>query len=297
MSYHLRGRGLGIGPPPVNPLDAWVAAGTAACMSAAGQVDSNCVALHAAASAKYQADLAAWTAQKGLEDCLAGVAASGLDAATKASMTCDCNGAYQIRIHNGDPSYGNPNCWPGKGGAARYPTITFVNPAQPGPVLPAPVTTSAPPVTVSAQALRPGTLSFATSRGSNQMQVGDTWTATITGATPNTAVSVLGSGPGGPLAGQLGATDSSGNFSKSGTVTAAEIGNWSETWMVGSATAGSVAFSVVAAPAGAPSPSPAGAAPAPAPAAGFSLSSVPTWGWALAGLGLVLAFGGGGRGR
>jgi hypothetical protein len=92
--------------------------------------------------------------------------------------------------------------------------------------------------------------------------VGDTWNITITGA-PNSPVYVGGSQNGVNFATyQIGSTDSSGKYSLSGTMGQANIGQWFEDWYVGGTVsgntvyqgdlAGSVNFSVAAAPATTP---------------------------------------------
>ncbi len=147
----------------------------------------------------------------------------------------------------------------------------------------------------TAVAARGGSLSFSTSRGSAALRPGDTWRVSITGASPNTQVSVQGGKNGARDIAAMGVTDSSGNFSVSGTITADQLGAWSETWSVGSAVSGSFAFTVAAGDGG----SPVGgldviAGLLPASVGGFS---IPWWGW-LAGAGAaVFAFSGGGRGR
>lgn len=157
---------------------------------------------------------------------------------------------------------------------------------------------------------RGGQLSFTTSRGGNALQVGDTWLVAITGATPNSPVTVSGSMPGGSFSGtSMGSTDSNGNFSKSGSVGTGEIGSWSEQWAVGGVSSGSVSFTVSAVPAAAPrsvAPAPgvqtAGGTAVLVPTGGatlpggFDLSKIPMWGWAVAAGAALLAFGGG-RGR
>lgn len=89
--------------------------------------------------------------------------------------------------------------------------------------------------------------SFTSSGGnSSQLQVGDSWTITITGAMPNSAVTVNGTKNGGSFGVVAeGATDSSGNFSKSATVGSGDIGTWQEVWSVGSTNVGAIMFSVV----------------------------------------------------
>jgi len=178
-------------------------------------------------------------------------------------------------------------------------------PAPPSPYtvlgLPAPAAAAPPP----AAPISGGRLAFTSSRGSNSLQVGDTWLVSITGASPNMPVTVSGSMPSGAFSGSaMGSTDGAGNFSKAGAVSAADIGNWAENWAVGGVSSGAVSFSVSAKPA--PVPGVVLPAPAPAPApggstlvlpvvAGFDLGSIPWWGWAGAAGLAFLAFGKGGR--
>jgi hypothetical protein len=101
------------------------------------------------------------------------------------------------------------------------------------------------------------TVSFQGSRAGLTFQPGDTWQITITGGAPNTLVSVTGVHNGATATNQMGTTDQNGNFSLSGTFDTSVIGNWSETWYVGTQTAGTFQFSVVAgnsAPAGTGTP-------------------------------------------
>ena len=147
-----------------------------------------------------------------------------------------------------------------------------------------------------------GKMIFTSSRGgTNVFQVGDTWQVQITGASPNSPVTVSGSMPGGTFSGtSMGSTDNSGNFSKSGTFDTSTVGSWQETWAVGGAQSGTVSFTVAAAttPAGQTIITSSGAPAAGSAAtgsssgsstgstssttiAGFDLSSIPWWGWAI----------------
>jgi len=158
---------------------------------------------------------------------------------------------------------------------------------------------------VTPVAARPGQLYFTTSRGGTSLQVGDSWTVKITGATPGQQVVVRGGKNGQSDMTPMGTIDANGNFSLSGTISADQVGSWSETWLVGPASAGSFSFTV-AAPAVAKTPAgqviinssgvqqPAGGFPSLL--SGFDLSSIPWWGWVGAGAVVLFAFGGG-RGR
>ena len=142
-----------------------------------------------------------------------------------------------------------------------------------------------------------GKLIFTSSRGgTNAFQVGDTWQVQITGATPNSPVTVSGSMPGSTFSGtSMGSTDNSGNFSKSGTFDTSTVGSWQETWAVGGAQSGTISFTVAAAttPAGqtiitssgatggTATGSTSGSTTSSTTTAGFDLSSIPWWGWAI----------------
>jgi hypothetical protein len=114
------------------------------------------------------------------------------------------------------------------------------------------------------------TLVFTTSRGTNSLLVGDTWQIVISGAAPNTPVSVTGNSCGACTDStntNMGATDGNGSFILGGTIAAGSIGVWAQQWMVGSQSVGHVAFTVAAGLPSAPPP----AAPPPgsgAPPAG-----------------------------
>ncbi len=176
-------------------------------------------------------------------------------------------------------------------------------------------------------------LAFTTSRGSGLTQdlhPGDTWTISITGAAPNAAVTVSGTTPGGSFSGsQMGMTDGNGNWSKSGTTSAGEVGTWVEHWMVNGQDAGTIVQHISVAGDPPPPPPPADphhtrtrrtwdppaaptmpatvaaptiqyflSAPSQAPAAvqdsgsSFSIGEVPWWGWAAAAGVAVFALGG-----
>lgn len=144
------------------------------------------------------------------------------------------------------------------------------------------------------------------SRPGSPLQVGDKWALKITGA-PNGAV-VGTATHNGISAGStnFGNTDSTGQQTLTGQMTADTIGTWVESWTVAGGPAASLQFTVVAAPAApAPAPSPGnttgggGSTPTdtttgtlpPATSttvAGFSLSNIP--GWALAAAGIAAAF-------
>jgi len=103
------------------------------------------------------------------------------------------------------------------------------------------------------------TVSFQGSRAGSTFQPGDQWSISITGGAPNTIVTVNGVHNGASAVNQMGNTDQNGNFSLSGTFDTSVIGNWSETWYVGTQTAGTFTFSVIAGnstPAGTGTPTP-----------------------------------------
>jgi hypothetical protein len=166
---------------------------------------------------------------------------------------------------------------------------------------------TANPVVPAAPAASGGHVTFTSSRGSNALQVGDTWLVSITGATPNSPVSVNAGGS----TTQMGTTDANGNFSLSGTARTQDIGPWNELWSVGGLNSGAFQFTISApasgstaagaaagsSPAGSStSGSAAGASSSSTVIGGFDLSSIPTWGWlAAAGVAAFFMFGKGGR--
>lgn len=155
----------------------------------------------------------------------------------------------------------------------------------------------------SAVGISGGQLSFTTSRGGTTLYPGDTWVIRIAGASPNQQVTVKGGQGGAQSVAVMGTTDGSGNFSKSGTITADQVGAWSEAWSVGSALSGSFTFTVQGAPATTPSGAviinssgpPAGSgvpASVSSLVSGLDLPAVPVWGWLALGGVLLFAFGG-----
>jgi hypothetical protein len=174
----------------------------------------------------------------------------------------------------------------------------------------APVTAPVTPPPVNQVRQSGGRVTFTSSRGTNDLQIGDTWLVAITGATPNAPVMVNAGGS----TTQMGTTDSNGNFSLAGTARSADVGTWNEMWTVGGQPSGSFAFTVAAPPSavqtttqtpvttptipGAPlQPSTsAGASASSMVIGGFDLSAIPIWAWAGAAAVALLAFGGG-RGR
>ena len=150
-----------------------------------------------------------------------------------------------------------------------------------------------------------GHVTFTSSRGSNALQVGDTWLVSITGATPNAPVTATV----GSSTSSMGTTDGSGNFSLAGTARSQDVGTWNESWAVAGVPSGAFAFTVSA-----PSsqngdiPTPVlptvpvtlqtsgSAASSSTVIGGFDLSTIPTWGWlAAAGVAAFFMFGKGGR--
>src|SRR5712671_1392598 len=84
----------------------------------------------------------------------------------------------------------------------------------------------------------------------NVWRVGESWVIQVTGPASQ-AVFVQGGQNGAMITTQMGATDSTGKFSLSGTMTADQIGHWTERWWIGDAAPASLAqfsFEVLAAP-------------------------------------------------
>ena len=103
-----------------------------------------------------------------------------------------------------------------------------------------------------------------TSRPGQSLQVGDSWKISITGmpGSPVTAASVQNGASLGTS--NYGSTDSSGNFSLTGTADASTVGNWSESWAVAGVAGPTLNFTVSAAAAASGGPPSGGSAGAPA---------------------------------
>lgn len=144
------------------------------------------------------------------------------------------------------------------------------SPVYSQPQNPAAVLASAPsPVSAASRSYSPQ-LSFQTSAGGNSLSVGDTWTISITGAPPNSPVSVTGNTAGNKndsITTPMGSTDGNGNFSLQGRAGPGDVGIWAETWSVGGQTVGSFAFTVSATTPAPPAGSGATPPPAPSPSA------------------------------
>lgn len=149
-----------------------------------------------------------------------------------------------------------------------------------------------------------GSVAFTTSRGGSSFYPGDTWKVKISGATPGGQVQGGGGNNGVNTSTPYGPTDSNGNWERSGTFSANDVGQWQETWSVGGVPSGSFGFTVnpgtpavvtsggTVATVGPPAETTPGAAVSSILPAGFSLSDVPWWGWVVvAGVGFM-AFGG-----
>lgn len=132
-------------------------------------------------------------------------------------------------------------------------------------------------------------VSFSTSRGTNNLRIGDTWTVHVTGGQPGALVSVTGNHDGVVSTNAMGVIGTDGTFTLQGTIDASSMGNWTEEWFVASKSAGSFSFNVsptvttqgsgtpassgsgTGAPSGSGSGSGAGAGTSPAPGS----SSIP----------------------
>lgn len=117
------------------------------------------------------------------------------------------------------------------GGGAPPPTTPVTHPA-PTPLPPSTPTPVTPPVQGAAAKLsnitRPGTTDFI---------LGDAWALQVVGPA-NSTVTITGTGPGGPLTPAIiGETDGTGTFNAQGYMGQADVGTWSETYIVGTETA------------------------------------------------------------
>lgn len=200
------------------------------------------------------------------------------------------------------------------GTAVALPLTFTVSAAASAPATPAsPATpTAAPP----AAAYSPHVSLANTSRPGQGFQVGDSFLLTISGAQPNSAVTVtaLQNGAGGSTT-PMGSTDANGNYSTNGTMASAQIGTWMETWAVAGSPISPLAFSVAAAPSAAAgntgsgytAPASGSATPGATPSTTVPATTTDNWftdstlglpNWMFAaggGLLLVLAFSGGRR--
>ena len=271
MSYGLRGCGrYGLGAVILAPP----------AYENCDDYDSACVARNQVLSNAYDLAASQDQAQQNMDQCMAN-AQNATPGAQYDATVARCNGQFAIQ-NSVDPS-------------AALAAAIAAQSASPGTV---PASGSQP--------ARGGQLTFTTSRGGNALQVGDTWLVAITGASPNSPVTVSGSMPSGAFSGTpKGSTDANGNFSVAGSVDSSQIGAWSETWSVGGATSGSFAFTVVppslvattGAPASGGTPASAGAVASSGTAVtSVTASSIPWWVWLVAAGGAVFMFGGkGGR--
>jgi hypothetical protein len=138
------------------------------------------------------------------------------------------------------------------------------------------------------------------SGNSSKLTVGDRWQIQISNAARNAPVSVTGGQNGANATTPMGTTDSSGNWTSNGQVTADMIGSWQEAWSVGGQPVGTISFSVVPAAGGAssstPSTSTSGAGQTVTGSFMDLFSKSTTIGgasipdWALIGAGLVVVF-------
>lgn len=284
MNYYLRG-GLGVFSVPAAPA-----------YENCSPLDPACVARNLALDVAYQIARDGAQMQQNLDQCTQNAQNATSQEQYDATMA-RCAQAAAMSAYAVDtgqtPAYNEG-----------------VNQPIPKPAVPA-SSGSAPAYSGTAAGVpaRGGQITFTSSRGGQALQVGDTWLVAVTGASPNAPVSVSGSMPSGSFSGSsMGSTDSNGNYSKSGTAGAGDVGAWQESWAVGGAPSGSFSFTV--APASAPGVkfatgggTPAGSVPAGGAAAsssstvigGFDLSTIPWWGWAGAAGVALFAFGRGGR--
>jgi hypothetical protein len=113
------------------------------------------------------------------------------------------------------------------------------------------------------------------------LQPGDTWTIQITGAQPNSPVSVYGGVNGSFTTNSMGTTKGDGTFLLSGVIDSSQYGSWQETWTAGGINAGNFSFTVAPAPSQSPTgQSPTGGSQSPtgtsnSPGAGTSSTNPP----------------------
>jgi hypothetical protein len=277
--------GLGVFNPPARPD--WIDPGY--------PPDPGIVAHNTDQNNQYQVAMAGAQAENNLDQCLAN-AENATPGAQRDSVLASCGQAYSNAGAYAASTAASPVTWYSGGGSA----VPFQGDQQATAALAAKQIAAA----LAAPVARGGQLTFTSSRGGTALRVGDTWIVAITGASPNSPVTVSGSMPGSSFSGTaMGSTDSNGNFSKSGQVGTGEIGAWQESWAVGGIPSGSFSFTVAAAPAqqvifkqgGAAAGS--GSGSDGSTVGGFDLSSIPWWGWAVAAGVAVMAFSGQKGGR
>jgi hypothetical protein len=112
------------------------------------------------------------------------------------------------------------------------------------------------PASAPAPTVTPVSLKFTnlTSGNNSKLAVGDRWQIQISNAARNAPVSVTGGQNGAHDTTPMGSSDSSGNWTSNGQITADQIGSWTEAWTVGGQPVGNFAFTVV--PASAPGTTP-----------------------------------------
>jgi hypothetical protein len=120
-------------------------------------------------------------------------------------------------------------------------------PVYTGPPLPGMPGAGTAPATGSGAPTTPSSLKFTnlTSGNNSKLTVGDRWQIQITGAARNAPVSVKGGQNGAQDTTPMGSSDSSGNWTSNGQITADQIGSWTEAWTVGGQPVGNFAFTVV----------------------------------------------------
>lgn len=197
------------------------------------------------------------------------------------------------------------NTIPSGGGAYAYPDTNIpasaYTPASAYSAVPSSV-----PVIAQGQGLPLSAKIVNASRPNQPFQVGDQFSVVLTGP-PNAVVTNSASQNGTSLGtGSYGTTDQNGNATVNGTLDASTVGNWVEDWYVAGQKAGTISFSVKAAPTSTPAPSGAGAGSGSGSGSGSSsgsgsgsstsssststtttsdsstsdlFSSIPAWGW------------------
>jgi len=84
-----------------------------------------------------------------------------------------------------------------------------------------------------------------TSGDNSNFRVGDRWEVRISGAAPNSPVSVNGGLNGANVLTQMGSTDAAGRFILNGQMEQGQVGNWSEAWRVNNQIVQSFTFRVL----------------------------------------------------
>jgi hypothetical protein len=165
--------------------------------------------------------------------------AQGLDPSVCASRTYGLTPAGGYTSDAGAGPGGSQAIVDANGNIVLAPPPVYTGPPLPGM-----------PGAGSTPAVTPSSVKFTnlTSGNSGVLNVGDRWQIQISNAARNAPVSVTGGQNGATATTPMGSSDSSGNWTSNGQITADQIGSWTEAWSVGGQPVGQFSFVVNPAP-------------------------------------------------